>query len=146
MPPAGGTTGRVVGELVVHRFGARLDPDARHVRPRSPVSAAARDPTGRPGGGAGFQGGAGRRCPHRTESTITSTTLSPEAVPAVLPRDFEDIVQAHLDGRETDRDRAVLEHFRTDWVRVLHRLLDRADRVIEETRRTVRGPERAAII
>ena len=72
--------------------------------------------------------------------------MSPEAVPAVLPRDFEHIVQAHLDGRETERDRAVLDRFRTDWVRVLYRLLDRADRVIEETRRTVRGPERTAII
>jgi len=55
-------------------------------------------------------------------------------------------VQAHLDGRETELDRAVLERFRDDWVRVLYRLLDRADRVIEETRRTVRGPERLSII
>jgi len=55
-------------------------------------------------------------------------------------------VQAHLDGRETERDRAVLERFRQDWVRVLYRLLDRADRIIDETRRTVRGPERFVII
>jgi len=55
-------------------------------------------------------------------------------------------VQAHLDGRETERDRAVLERFRDDWVRVLYRFLDRADRIIEETRRTVRGPERFPII
>jgi hypothetical protein len=90
--------------------------------------------------------GTSRRRPHRTENTITSTTLSPEAVPTVLPRDFEDIVQAHLDGRETAHDRAVLDRFRDDWVRVLYRFLDRADRVIEDTRRTVRGPERMAII
>ena len=55
-------------------------------------------------------------------------------------------MQAHLDGRETEQDRAVLERFRDDWVRVLYRFLDRADRVIEETRRTVRGPERIPII
>ncbi len=42
--------------------------------------------------------------------------------------------------------RAVLERFRTDWVRVLYRLLDHADRVIEDTKRQVRGPERAPII
>ncbi|HEY1118091.1 MAG TPA: hypothetical protein VGE43_10335, partial [Acidimicrobiales bacterium] len=72
--------------------------------------------------------------------------MSPEAVPAALPRDFEDIVQAHLDGRETPWQRAVLDRFRHDWVRVLYRFLDRADRVIEETRRNVRGPERMAII
>ncbi|MFP5577265.1 MAG: SNF2-related protein [Acidimicrobiia bacterium] len=72
--------------------------------------------------------------------------MSPEAVPAALPRDFEDIVQAHLDGRETPWQRAVLDRFRHDWVRVLYRFLDRADRVIDDTRRNVRGPERMAII
>jgi len=55
-------------------------------------------------------------------------------------------VQAHLDGRESSQDRATLERFRQDWVRVLYRLLDRADRVIEDTRRNVRGPERFPII
>jgi hypothetical protein len=55
-------------------------------------------------------------------------------------------VQAHLDGRATDHERAVLERFRADWVRVLYRFLDRADRVIEDTRRRVRGPERTVII
>ena len=40
----------------------------------------------------------------------------------------------------------MLDRFRDDWVRVLYRFLDRVDRVIEDTRRSVRGPERIAII
>ena len=65
---------------------------------------------------------------------------------AHLPVDFEDIVQAHLDERATDEQQALLHRFEKDWVRVLYRFLDRADRVIEDTKRSVRGPERFAII
>ena len=65
---------------------------------------------------------------------------------AHLPVDFEDIVQAHLDERATDEQNALLHRFEKDWVRVLYRFLDRADRVIEDTKRSVRGPERFAII
>lgn len=65
---------------------------------------------------------------------------------AHLPGDFETIVQAHLDGRATDEQTALLHRFETDWVRVLYRFLDRADRVIEETKRSVRTPERFVII
>ena len=54
-------------------------------------------------------------------------------------------MQAHLDGRESDADRATLERFRQDWVRVLYRLLDRADRVIEETRRIDTSQPSAAL-
>ncbi len=64
----------------------------------------------------------------------------------MLPSDFEAIVQDHLDGRASDEQRAILERFRADWVRVLYRLLDNADRVIEETKRQVRGPERTLIV
>src|SRR3546814_4283480 len=56
------------------------------------------------------------------------------------------MVQPHLDGRESPCQRAVLDLFRQDGGRVLYRFLDRADRVIEDTRRNIRGPERMAII
>ncbi len=84
-----------------------------------------------------------RRVPPRgTETNITSTTLPP----VVRPSEFEEIVVAHLDGRATDEEIALLERRRDDWVQVLWRLLDRADRVIEDTKRSVRGPARNSII
>ena len=64
----------------------------------------------------------------------------------MLPADFEAVVQAHLDDRATPEQQAVLQRFRTDWIRVLYRFLDRADRVIEDTKRRVKGPERTVII
>ena len=84
-----------------------------------------------------------RRVPPRgTETNITSTTLPP----VVRPSEFEEIVVAHLDGRATDEEIALLERRRDDWVQVLWRLLDRADRVIEDAKRSVRGPARNSII
>ena len=64
----------------------------------------------------------------------------------MLPSDFEQIVQDHLDGRHTDAQLETLQAFPTDWVRVLYRFLDRADQVIAETKSKYRGPERAVII
>ena len=55
-------------------------------------------------------------------------------------------MQAHLDERATDDQVAILERFPTDWVRVLYRLLDRADGVIEDARRTAPRRERSVII
>ncbi len=80
--------------------------------------------------------------PRERSSTITITTVPP----AVLPRDFEDVVQRHLDGRATEEDVVVLERFRDDWIRVLWRSLDRADRVIEHARRTLPLPERTSVV
>ncbi|MDZ7673519.1 MAG: DEAD/DEAH box helicase [Acidimicrobiales bacterium] len=77
-----------------------------------------------------------------TEKAITTTSPPP----AILPRDFEDLVQAHLDGRATDDDVKTLEHFPTDWVRVLYRFLDQADRVIEDAKRSVPAPAKNSIV
>ncbi len=92
--------------------------------------------------------GAPGPCATRTERRISQTTApsAPTDLPSVLPRDFEDVVLRHLDGRASDHDVAVLERFRDDWVRVLWRRLDHADRVIDDTRKRVRGPERFPII
>ena len=64
----------------------------------------------------------------------------------MLPADFDRLVQAHLDGTASGDDVVVLQRFRDDWIRVLWRLLDRADQVIDDARRNLRGPERYLVI
>ena len=60
--------------------------------------------------------------------------------------DFRDLAQAHLDGRATEADIALLEAHKEDWVVALQRLLRSADEALERVRRNVTGPERELVI
>ncbi len=68
-------------------------------------------------------------------------------IPTTLtPRTLEDLAQAHVDGRATAEQLALLEADKDAWVAALWRLLDYADDTLEHARKTVRGPERANIL
>jgi len=56
------------------------------------------------------------------------------------------IVQQYLDGRCSDDDADFLENNHPLWIDSLWRLLEDADRALEQARQSVRGPERAAVL
>lgn len=59
---------------------------------------------------------------------------------------FDDVAQAHLDGRATDAEIQLLEANRDAWVGSLWRLLDRAEEALASARRTVKGGARAVVL
>ena len=59
---------------------------------------------------------------------------------------LEDLAQAHIDGRATAEQVAVLEADKAAWAEALWRLLDDADATLERARKSVRGAARANIL
>ena len=62
------------------------------------------------------------------------------------PSQFDELAQAHLDGRATPEQIHVLESNREAWVGSLWRLLDQAEEALASARRTVKGAARAHVL
>ncbi len=61
-------------------------------------------------------------------------------------QDFEDLVQAHLDEMADPGTVELLQARENDWVRVLLRFLDEADRALDDVRQTLSGSERDMVV
>jgi predicted DNA-binding protein (MmcQ/YjbR family) len=61
-------------------------------------------------------------------------------------RQFQRIVQAHLDGHSSPEEREILMAHEKAWVSVLMRLYDDAEQALEEVSQQVKGPERAVVL
>ncbi len=68
------------------------------------------------------------------------------STPPLTPREFEDLVQAHLDGAAGPGAEEILGTRRNDWVRVLLRRLDETDQSLEDLRHRLSGPERDLVV
>ncbi len=64
----------------------------------------------------------------------------------ISPEAFADLVQAHVDGRASDDDLAVLQSHPKAWAAALLRLLDTIDLTIERLEKTLRGRERSMVL
>lgn len=62
------------------------------------------------------------------------------------PSHFDDLAQAHLDGRAALDEIELLEANRDAWIGSLWRLLDRAEEALASARRTVKGSARAHVL
>ena len=63
-----------------------------------------------------------------------------------VPRDFEDIVQRHLDGFSSDDDVFTLQSHSDTWVRSLLRRFDDVDEDLARLRSSVSGSEKALVL
>ncbi len=68
------------------------------------------------------------------------------STPPLTLRDFEELVQAHLDGGAGPGADEILGTRRNDWVRVLLRRLDETDQSLEDLRHRLSGPERDLVV
>jgi hypothetical protein len=82
-------------------------------------------------------------CADRKKEGVISTSTNAGSITAER---FEQLVQAHLDGRASEGDVGLLTERKQEWVATLRRLLADAEAKLERVSATVTGPERDLVL
>ncbi len=86
------------------------------------------------------------QAPRGVPVSTKTAVETPSFVHALVPTELDLVVQAHVDGRATSEQIALLEANKAAWIASLWRLLDAAEARLERARREYRGPLRSTVL